>query len=1218
MAAVSEAENRQRPLGLLGLLLGLGVGAWVLWAVAGPPRLPSELPTADAVPGALWGTDVPLGLLAYLLTTAAWALWFWLVATVALRVLVLAADAITRGARWVRSLRALSDHVTLPIVRRVVDGALVAALVVNLLGRTVSSAAAAGSGEVAAAAVSPGWAGAGEPIAPVLAENDDAPATVQYTVQPGDTLWAIAERFYGTGFEFPRLVAANVGQVMPDGRRFTQAGVIQPGWQLTVPLPSRAVETAADGVFYVVEPGDTLRGIAVRLLSDEARWSELYQANAGVARLADGRTLADPDLIWPGLRLRLPEAAAAVTPEVAPSEPEPPAPPPSMEPESPPEILGPAPTAPPAPEPPDLIVVPAPAHPDGNGAGQVSPDGAVPAVAYGAAGLAAAAVASGVTVLVRRRVRRSLREPPSRARPWARAQASGFAEAELGRAFAHRLHGEEVELAQLVADEVLRFLVEQGLTALSILAASGGRNAVTLTLGAGLEDQARLLALSEQLGPWLGGTSQVGLSADHDVVLRLSGLKLTALLGRSAERARPLSGLLPLGVLEQRETLYANWPALGHVLVAGLPAGGTDIVLTSLVGALVARYRPDELRLCLIATERTLPAQFRRLPHRWDTAVDPADRAGVAAMLAEARAELTRRLRAGKEAAEQEGPSWQPRPELVLVIGELADLADDGTTLEILGAHGPAQGIRLLAATTRPELVGDDVLAHFTTRLVLDTLDEAQSVRLIGRPEAAHLMGGELLVRIDGRQPVRIRGFRIATDHVDELVRLAREAYGDGRARAAASPRSEEVESGAEWREDHERASAEQAPSQVGQLVSSRSEPGSPDRVQVPREAEMREDRLNDFAPSVADDSFVSEQPLEHEIPALSISDDAVESTVSNEAREASPARGEPVANRWVEPRVAPEDESQVGLDSVQGEVPDLIIPAAQDESVAPMTALLQIRCLGPFVVTSGGRDISPSTDKGGQYKAWELLAFLAVQPGGAAPRDKVLGAIWPTAREERGRKRMGLAMVRLRELLARQVPGLTSDIVRAERNGTCRLDMTMVSSDVQQFLELCRAARKQPPAEAKVSYQRALALYRGDLLSDRSYQWLDERDDGGVSFRERCREHYLQAMHRLARLHYQDGELHLAVALCKRLLKFEPTLEDVVRELFRCYQQMGDLGALIREERRLRQALRDAYRDPDDPDNDPELYQPEPETMAVFQEVLAHLQKRGASAAGT
>src|SRR5690606_14477744 len=113
---------------------------------------------------------------------------------------------------------------------------------------------------------------------------------------------AISERFYGTGEAFPRLVAANAGRVMPDGRRFTQAGVIRPGWVLLIPPPSRAVEQVEGQTAYVVEPGDTLRGIAARFLGDEARWPEIFDLNQGAARV-DGYVLTDPDLIWPRLRL---------------------------------------------------------------------------------------------------------------------------------------------------------------------------------------------------------------------------------------------------------------------------------------------------------------------------------------------------------------------------------------------------------------------------------------------------------------------------------------------------------------------------------------------------------------------------------------------------------------------------------------------------------------------------------------------------------------------------------------------------------------------------------------------------------------------------------------------------------------------------------------------------------------------------------------------------
>jgi DNA-binding SARP family transcriptional activator len=103
-------------------------------------------------------------------------------------------------------------------------------------------------------------------------------------------------------------------------------------------------------------------------------------------------------------------------------------------------------------------------------------------------------------------------------------------------------------------------------------------------------------------------------------------------------------------------------------------------------------------------------------------------------------------------------------------------------------------------------------------------------------------------------------------------------------------------------------------------------------------------------------------------------------------------------------------------------------------------------------------------------------------------------------------------------------------------------------------------------------------------------------------------REEYYRATQRLAHIYFEEGRADLAVPLYKDLLKAEPTLEDVVRELYRCYQQLGDLSSLIREDRHLQQALRDAYYDPDDPEDDPERYQPEPETICLFNEIKVKL----------
>jgi DNA-binding SARP family transcriptional activator len=336
------------------------------------------------------------------------------------------------------------------------------------------------------------------------------------------------------------------------------------------------------------------------------------------------------------------------------------------------------------------------------------------------------------------------------------------------------------------------------------------------------------------------------------------------------------------------------------------------------------------------------------------------------------------------------------------------------------------------------------------------------------------------------------------------------------------------------------------------------------------------------------------------------------------EATDSRPAAPGPFAVREVSETDV--DESGPVAEAQAGE--DVAALEALDESAesAPARpALLQVRCLGQFVVRSGDREVTPTGEEGGSYKAWEVLAFLASQPGGAVPRERVLAAVWPDIDQERAANRLRTAMNRLRGLLARQVPGLPTDVARVERDGTCRVDPAAVWTDAQEFLALCRMGRL-PPERARPALERALALYRGDLLTGRGarfYEWVRERDEDGVSPRERFREEYYRATQRLARLHRTGGRPDLAVPLYRRLLKAEPVFEDVARELYRCYRELGDLSSLIREDRHLRQALRETLRDPDDPADDPEQYQPEPETVELFNQIRAELEARPTAVGG-
>ena len=61
---------------------------------------------------------------------------------------------------------------------------------------------------------------------PAPAPAPAAPAPRTYTVVSGDTLWAIAERFYGDGNQYPKIASAS-GVANPD--------LIHPGQVLTIP-----------------------------------------------------------------------------------------------------------------------------------------------------------------------------------------------------------------------------------------------------------------------------------------------------------------------------------------------------------------------------------------------------------------------------------------------------------------------------------------------------------------------------------------------------------------------------------------------------------------------------------------------------------------------------------------------------------------------------------------------------------------------------------------------------------------------------------------------------------------------------------------------------------------------------------------------------------------------------------------------------------------------
>jgi len=118
-----------------------------------------------------------------------------------------------------------------------------------------------------------------------------------YTVKQGDNLWTVAEKLYGSGYNWVDLAKAN---------KLQNPGLLYIGAKLSVPNVAPKTPTAQNntlqqtnpitGTSYTVVKGDYLWTIALRAYGDGYKWVTVAKAN----------NLKNPDIIHPGNVLKLP------------------------------------------------------------------------------------------------------------------------------------------------------------------------------------------------------------------------------------------------------------------------------------------------------------------------------------------------------------------------------------------------------------------------------------------------------------------------------------------------------------------------------------------------------------------------------------------------------------------------------------------------------------------------------------------------------------------------------------------------------------------------------------------------------------------------------------------------------------------------------------------------------------------------------------------------
>jgi hypothetical protein len=288
------------------------------WSGIDPPRRWSLAQVADVVTSRTTDSMISDVLVRASLTTV-WVAVAVLVGTVVAEVV----HQVRHDGIALPSLRGLGWGQ--PVARFIATGLLV---LTPLFGSRVSAAPTLPLREVAiTTVVGAESVGVALPDLPVRhrAHVDDGPTPTtdsagadpsnSYVVVHGDSVYAIAERLgscdgAATLAIADRILDRNLGSVMPDGQRFTNAAYIEPGWVLELPSnddprPSGHVDVSS--LHHLVTPGDTLSSIAEAHFGQPQRWSEVWDLNAG-RKMSDGRTFHDPHLIIPGWELMLPTA----------------------------------------------------------------------------------------------------------------------------------------------------------------------------------------------------------------------------------------------------------------------------------------------------------------------------------------------------------------------------------------------------------------------------------------------------------------------------------------------------------------------------------------------------------------------------------------------------------------------------------------------------------------------------------------------------------------------------------------------------------------------------------------------------------------------------------------------------------------------------------------------------------------------------------------------
>ena len=1127
------------------VVVAVGLGA-ALWLIAGPPSEAWRLPDLVTVRATLTASEIADRELIAMATALEWLVLGYLAVTVTLRCAALAADRATRGARWARIALQLTNLITVPAVRRIVDGGLAGTLLVASWMPGTARVAVAAEPDVSLPVTAD--AQAGGPAARHAEQEPERAQSVAYTVVRGDDLWGIARRAYGDGSRYVELFEANRDRVMVDGERFTDPRVIRVGWVLHLPLPSQRIDVESGVPTYRTLPGDHLWGIAERFLGDGFRWTELWEANRD-REMGAGWRFTNPNLIYPEWEISLPvevlTTGTAVGQSARPVEP---------------EAMG-TPEATPVatPDPAADPLLSSDDAADTEGGWGIAWDWPSPPrpLVISAAGFAVL----GTAVLFVSRLRRQglLSLPSFRRDAWATGDAGRIA---------------------LVGRAVTSAIAEAGYLDARLLLIHETERRLTCTFHCPSGDGEALAASGTELSERVGCAVEGEFVGAKRVDLVLTGIgEATLRRGSAADAGRAL--MLPVGTEASGAIVYLNLAGTGSVAVSGAD-GDRRQLLHAWLATLAATAGADELALRADATAAALAGDDLELPH-----FGGADRSDTDALVDELEDVIQSRqgtsMRRPLVAVLDMGTA-APRADAIIPYAPEAEVyvvglvPSDGAHDRPGGMFGAVVHLGLDAAEGDTD--GDGI--------------ERGSMRLtVGSDEPLWL--DPVLVRRDAsprwRAVTPSRGDSEAGDVVDVAKAPNTDDEGD-----PTDPGLRAVDTVTSAPFDWHRALFEPVPMVDGPPAAESCEAAPGPGGDPPVEPAL-------LAPSDADagalPAEVAPDPVDELQPAaLSIADAAVEErpelddgtrAVGTDPPPAAAAEPTVVAERQPSPTASPPALPESAVHPPAGDPP--IAPADHQAHSPPAAthstivrqqplwlaetaggdaadgegseALIRVRCFGEFEVSVAGTPVTSWRYEKGR----EFVALLVAHGGAPVPRKVVAELLWPELLWDSSVKHMIDNAATTARKAIRVAAGQNDLQPITLARDRYQFQPGILQSDLDEFDAAVRRAAGLPAADALEQYARAVALYRGDVMQPEAFEWLDR-------FRPEYHRRFLDAARAAAGLAAELGDVERAAAFYSAGMERAPADEALARGLMRCRGALGDPSGVHKVYQVLMEAL--------------------------------------------